>query len=145
MTVEGRRRPHPLILNLLKDESPLTETGRAGRPNRHSRVSGNPDGTEKTIPLPSAPHGIPAYAGMTVEGRRRPHPLILNLLKDESPLTETGRAGRPNRHSRVSGNPDGTEKTIPLPATPQGIPAYAGMTVGDAAAPAPLQYGHGRL
>ena len=34
------------------------------------------------------------------------------------------------RHSRVSGNPDGTEKTSPLPPNRRRIPAYAGMTVG---------------
>ena len=35
-----------------------------------------------------------------------------------------------DRHSRVSGNPDGTEKTSPLPPNCRRIPAYAGMTVG---------------
>ena len=50
---------------------------------------------------------IPAYAGIPVEGRQSPH-----------------------RHSRVSGNPDGTEKTSPLPPNRRQIPAYAGMTVG---------------
>ena len=40
------------------------------RPHRHSRVSGNPDGTEKTRPLPPNHRRIPAYAGMTVGGRR---------------------------------------------------------------------------
>ena len=39
-------------------------------------------------------------------------------------------AGRPHRHSRVSGNPDGTENTSPLPPNHRRIPAYAGMTVG---------------
>ena len=34
------------------------------------------------------------------------------------------------RHSRVSGNPDGTEKTSPLPPNRRQIPPYAGMTVG---------------
>ena len=34
------------------------------------------------------------------------------------------------RHSRVSGNPDGTEKASPLPPNRRQIPAYAGMTVG---------------
>ena len=34
------------------------------------------------------------------------------------------------RHSRASGNPDGTEKTSPLPPNRRRIPAYAGMTVG---------------
>ena len=35
----------------------------------------------------------------------------------------------PYRHSRVGGNPNGTEKTSPLPSR-RWIPAYAGMTVG---------------
>ena len=35
-----------------------------------------------------------------------------------------------DRHSRVSGNPHGTEKTSPLPPNRRRIPAYAGMTVG---------------
>ena len=38
----------------------------------------------------------------------------------------------PYRHSRVSGNPHGTEKTSPLPSNHRRIPAYAGMTVGAA-------------
>ena len=37
----------------------------------------------------------------------------------------------PYRHSRVSGNPDGTEKTSPSPPNRRRIPAYAGMTVGE--------------
>ena len=36
-----------------------------------------------------------------------------------------------NRPSRVSGNPDGTEKASPLPPNRCRIPAYAGMTVGS--------------
>ena len=40
--------------------------------------------------------------------------------------------GPPYRHSRVSGNLDGTEKTSPLPPNRRRIPDYAGMTVGDA-------------
>ena len=36
------------------------------------------------------------------------------------------------RHSRVSGNLDGTEKTSPLLSDRRRIPAYAGMTVGAA-------------
>ena len=47
--------------------------------------------------------------------------------------------GRPrNRHSRVSGNPDGIGKTSPL-LSRRRIPAYAGMTVGRAACPLPPQ------
>ena len=49
----------------------LTELRRAAAPPyRHSRVSGNPNGTEKTSPLPPNRRRIPAYAGMTVGGRR---------------------------------------------------------------------------
>ena len=35
-----------------------------------------------------------------------------------------------NRHSRVSGNPDGTAADKTVPAGHFWIPAYAGMTVG---------------
>ena len=52
---------------------------------------------------------IPAYAGRTVE--------------------RAGMTVISYRHSRVSGNPDGTEKTSPLPPNRRRIPAYAGMTV----------------
>ena len=38
----------------------------------------------------------------------------------------------PYRHSRLRGNPHGTEKTSPLPPNRRQIPAYAGMTVGAA-------------
>ena len=44
--------------------------GNGGPDYRHSRVSGNPDGTEKTRPLPPNRRRIPAYAGMTVAGRQ---------------------------------------------------------------------------
>ena len=49
------------------------------------------------------------------------------------PAAPTVIPGGPHRHSRVSGNPDGTEKTSPLPPNRRRIPAYAGMTVGAAA------------
>ena len=53
-----------------------------------------------------------------------------------------GRRRPPYRHSRVSGNPDGTEKTSPLPSNRRRIPAYAGMTVGR---PPPLYRRDSRL
>ena len=92
-------------------------------PHRHSRVSGNPDGTEKTSPLPPNRRRIPAYAGMTV-----------------------GAAALYRGDSRLRGK-DGGETAAPLssgfPLTREGrwgdrrpstveIPAYAGMTVGAA-------------
>ena len=40
-------------------------------PYRHSRVSGIPNGTENTSPLPSNRRRVPAYAGMTVENSGR--------------------------------------------------------------------------
>ena len=80
-----------------------------------SRLRGN-DGREgrnhPTMAFPPPPTVIPAQAGIpTVEGRR----------------------SLPDRPSRVSGNPDGTEKTRPLPPNRRRIPAYAGMTVETAA------------
>ena len=38
-----------------------------------------------SVPVFGNTVGIPAYAGMTVGGRR-PHPLILNWLKDAIPF-----------------------------------------------------------
>ena len=57
--------------------------------DRHSRVSGNPDGTEKTSPLPPNRRQIPAYAGMTVESRHyRSNPIqksCLSMFESFSP------------------------------------------------------------
>ena len=72
-------------------------------PHRPSRVSGNPDGTEKTSPLPPNRRRIPAYAGRTVG---RPPP----LYRGDSRLR--GNDGRGDRRPSIVG-----------------IPAYAGMTV----------------
>ena len=55
-------------------------------PDRHSRVSGNPDGTEKTRPLPPNRRRIPAYAGMTVE---MPYPSPDNATDHKSPCPGT--------------------------------------------------------
>ena len=64
---------------------PIATVNPADTPNRHSRVSGNPERyCQRPAYYPSG-IGIPAYAGMTVGAAGTPYPLILNLLKDDPP------------------------------------------------------------